>query len=132
MVLQQVQVEGFTEAGLSGVTALAFDSQTRNSLVGQIGWRTSIDLDDFQPFMEMNWNHEYADKTRSITTSLTSVGAPSYVMDAVPAVADWATMSLGSYYRLSPQMTLRGAASSMFINPQMVTCGGEVGLNVCF
>jgi len=69
----------------------------------------------------MNWNHECAGKDRTITTSLTSVGAPSYTMDAVPVVSDWATASLGAFYELSPRVMLRGAASAMFIDPQMTT-----------
>ena len=39
LVLQQVCVDGFTETGTSGVTALSFDGQTRDSVVSQLGWR---------------------------------------------------------------------------------------------
>ena len=39
VVLQQVHVDGFTETGTSGVTALSFGSQTRDSFVSQLGWR---------------------------------------------------------------------------------------------
>jgi outer membrane lipase/esterase len=53
-------------------------------------------------------------------------------MDAAPVVSDWATSSLGAFYELNSRVTLRGAASAMFINPQMITCGGEVSLNVSF
>ena len=62
LVLQQVRVDGFTETGASGVTALSFDSQTRDSFVSQLGWRVLADLGRLQPFAEMNWNHECADQ----------------------------------------------------------------------
>jgi outer membrane lipase/esterase len=132
MVLQHVYVDGFTESGASGVTALAFGGQTQNSLVSQLGWRVLMNLDAWQPFVEANWNHEWADRNRTVLTSLTSVAAPSYTMDAAPMPSDWATLSLGAYYRLSPRAILRGAMSAMFASPQMEIYGGELGLNVGF
>ena len=52
-VLQQVRINGFTETGTSGVSALSFGSQTRDSAVSQLGWRGSVDLGDWQPFAEL-------------------------------------------------------------------------------
>jgi hypothetical protein len=46
--------------------------------------------------------------------------------------SDWATLSLGAYYRLSPRAILRGALSAMFADSQMEIYGGELGLNVIF
>jgi outer membrane lipase/esterase len=132
LMVQQVNVNGFTETGDTGVTALSFGSQVRESLVTQLGWRVALQQGPLRPFVEAAWNHECAGKNRTITTSLTTVGAPSYTMDAVPIASDWCTTSLGAFYELSPQVMLRGAASAMFINPQMTTYGGEVGLNVAF
>ena len=65
-VLQQVRINGFTETGTSGVSALSFGSQTRGSAVSQLGWRGSVDLGDWQPFAEVAWNHEWANKNRTI------------------------------------------------------------------
>jgi outer membrane lipase/esterase len=132
-VLQQAYVNGFTEAGMTGATALSFRGQTRNSAVSQLGWRVSADFGRLRPFLEADWNHECADKNRTVTTSLTTaIVAPSYTMDAAPMVTDWATTSLGAYYELSSRAMLRAAASAMYINPQMTTTGGEVGVNVSF
>jgi len=132
VVMQDVRVDGFTETG-SGVTALSFDGQTRESFVSQLGWRISGDMGRLRPFAEANWNHECAGKDRTVTAWLTSsTVAPSYTMDAVPTVSDWATLSLGANYSLKSRMMLRGAVSTMFIDPQMITCGGELGLNVGF
>ncbi|MEI8374416.1 MAG: autotransporter domain-containing protein [Planctomycetota bacterium] len=133
LVMQEVRVDGFTENGTTGVTALSFDGQTRESFVSQLGWRVSADLGRLRPFVEASWNHECAGKDRTVTAWLTSsTVAPSYTMDAVPMVSDWATSSLGAYYTLNPRVILRGAASAMYINPQMITCGGEFGINVSF
>jgi len=137
LVMQQVYVDDFTETGNSGVTALSFGSQTRNSLVTQLGWRVLVDRGNLQPFAEANWNHEWADRNRTVSASLTSVAptssyTPSYFLDAAPVASDWATLSLGAFYKLSPRAILRGAASAMLANPQMENYGGELGLNVSF
>jgi outer membrane lipase/esterase len=131
-ILQQARIEGFTETGATGITALSFGSQTRNSAVCQLGWRISADMGRFRPFLEANWNHECASGDRLITTTLTTVTAPSYTMDAVPVVTDWGTTTLGAFYELNARTMLRASASAMYINPQMTTCGGEVGLNFSF
>ena len=52
-VLQQVRINGFTETETSGVSALSFGSQTRGSAISQLGWRGSVDLEDWQPFAEL-------------------------------------------------------------------------------
>lgn len=132
MVLQQVRMNGFTETGTSGVTALLFDSQTRGSIVSQLGWRASMDIGDWQPFAEAKWSHEWADKNRTVTASLTTAPAPPYSMDAVPMAKDWASGSLGVVYKLSSQVMLRGAGSAMFLNRQVTSYGGELGLSYSF
>jgi len=132
LVLQQVRLAGFTETGASGVTALAFAGQTRASVVSQLGWRGSLDLGDWQPFAEADWNHEWAGRNRTITASLTSIAAPPFVTPAAPVASDWATVLLGVSYRIAPQVMLRGAVSAMFANPQAKGFGGGVGLNVGF
>ena len=39
LIAQHVKVDGFTEAGTAGITALSFDKQHRDSCVTQLGWR---------------------------------------------------------------------------------------------
>ena len=132
VVMQQVHLNSFTETGTSGVTALSFGSQTRDSLVSQFGWRVLADLDNWQPFVEAKWNHEWADKDRLVTATLTSVAAPSYSVDAAQVASDWANASVGASYKLNSQVILRGSLSSVFFNPQVISYGGELGLNVSF
>lgn len=132
LVLQDVHVDRFTETSDTGLTALSFDAQTRSSFVTQLGWRISMDKDRFRPFAEAAWNHECSGYGRTVTATLTSTDAPSYSMDAVPVVSDWAITSLGANYELTSRVMLRVAASAMYANPQMVTCGGEFGMSFSF
>ncbi|RJR30849.1 MAG: autotransporter domain-containing protein [Desulfobacteraceae bacterium] len=132
VVAQQVNVEGFTETGMSGVTALSFGSQTQDSRVSRLGWRVSADLGRWRPFAEAEWNHEMAGRGRTVTAALTSVAAPSFTVDAVPAAEDWATASLGASYAFGSRFLLRGVASALFLNPQVRSFGGELSLSVSF
>ena len=132
VVLQQVRVAGFTETGASGLTALSFGAQTHGSAVSQIGWRGSLDAGDWQPFADVEWNHELAGKNRTITTSLTSIAAPSWSTAAAPVASNWATAAVCVSYKLSPQVIVGAAASAMFANPRTTSYGGELGLNVSF
>ena len=132
LVLQQVCVDGFTETGTSGVTALSFDGQTRGSVVSQLGWRVLADVGKWQPFAEAKWNHEWAGKDRTVTAALTTVAAPAYSMDAFPVTSDWATALVGTSYKLTSRVMLLGRLSFVFLNPQVSSFGGELGLNVSF
>lgn len=132
VVMQRVDIGGFTETGASGVTALSFDGQTRYSLLSQIGWRLAVDLGKWQPFAEATWVHEWADKDRTISASLTTIDAPSYSMSAAPVVSDWAYASIGSSYQIAPQVTVQCALTAQCFNPQVVTYGGNLGVTVGF
>ncbi len=132
LVLQHVHVDAFTETGTSGVTALSFGGQSRDSFVGQLGWRATMALGQWQPFAEIEWNHDWAGKNGTITATLTSIVAPSYSTAVAPTASDWASASLGTAYRFNQQVMLRGALSAEFINPKVSSFGGELGVNVSF
>jgi outer membrane lipase/esterase len=132
VVLQQVRLNGFTETGTSGITALSFGRQTRDSFVSQLGWRGSVDVGNWQPFADVEWNHEWAGNNRTITASLTSIAAPPFSTAAAPVASDWATASVGASYKLNAQVMLRGALSAVLGNAQVTSYGGELGLSVSF
>jgi hypothetical protein len=68
-----------------------------------------------------------------MTTSLTTIAtAPSYDMYAVPVATDWVTLSLGSYYKLSPRAVLRTGVSAMLANPELQNYGADLGINIGF
>jgi len=140
LVLQQVRIKGFAETGASGaatgangVTALSFGEQIRDSAVSQLGWRASVDVAGWRPFAEAKWNHELVDQSdRKVKAALTSTTAAPYSMPAAPVASDWATASVGTSYRISERVMVRGAASATVFNPQTVGYGGDLGLSVSF
>jgi len=132
LVLQQVRLDGFTETGLSGVTALSYGGQKRDSTVSQLGWRILVDVSKWQPFAEAKWNHEFASQNRMVKASITTATASPYSMDAAPIATDWGTASVGTSFKINDQWMLRGSLTAMFTNPQVVSYGGELGVSVSF
>ena len=132
LVLQQVRIKGFSESGASGVTALSFGEQVRNSYVSQLGWRILADVGNWQPFAEAKWNHEFVDKNRMVKAAITTAVAAPYSMAAAPIATDWGTASAGASYRINDQWMVRATASTMFGNSQATTYGGELGVSVSF
>ncbi|MCB2185034.1 MAG: autotransporter domain-containing protein [Deltaproteobacteria bacterium] len=132
LVCQKIWLDGFTESGGSGLTALSFGDITRDSEVSQLGWRAAVELGAWRPFAEALWNHEWAARDRTGTASLTTVDAPAYTADAAPVAADWGTVTLGSSYQLNPRVTLLGQASAVVWDPEVITYGGELGVSINF
>jgi outer membrane lipase/esterase len=132
MVLQQVRINGFAESGSSGITALSYGQQVRDSIVSQLGWRIAADVGNWRPFIEGKWNHEWADKDRMVKAAITTAAAAPYAIAADPVEPDWATGSIGVSYKINEQWMVRSSASTVLINPQVVSYGGELGVSVSF
>lgn len=134
IVLQHITVSGFTEADpfapIGGFTALSFGSQTRDSTVTELGYQASLAIGIWRPFTKLAWNHELASLDRSVTTSLTSVVAPSYAMPAVILGRDWGTATIGTSALFAPGVTGYVTASSQIGQQNVVTYSGQMGLNV--
>jgi outer membrane lipase/esterase len=134
IVLQRVDVDGFTEtdsfASIGGFTALSFASQTRDSAVSELGYRASVDVGIWQPFAKLVWNHELASTDRSVTASLTTITAPSYWMPAVVLGRDWGTGTIGTTAIIAQGVTAYATFSGQMGQTNVVTYGGQLGLNV--
>jgi len=131
-IFQEARIDGFTEHGTTGVTALSFNSQTRDSQVTQLGWRGSVELGDWKPFVEATWNHEWNDDDRTVTTTLTSVSAPAYNTLATPVAADWGNATIGASYKINQRTMIWGSFSEVFGSSEMTNYGGELGLRISF
>jgi outer membrane lipase/esterase len=134
IVLQHITVNGYTEtdpfASIGGFTALSFADQTRNSAVTELGYQASIDWGMWRPFAKLVWNHELASTDRSVTAALTTVVAPSYWMPAVILGKDWGTATIGTTATFAPNVTGYATLFSQIGQQNVVTYGGQVGVNV--
>jgi len=133
MTLQKSTVDGFTETNPSGApTALSFGDQTRNSTISELGYLVNFQFDMWQPFIRATWNHELANTDRNITSSLTSVTAPSYVMPAVQFGNDWGSAMMGVNVKFTPTFRAYALVNTQFSQKNQTNTSGSVGINVGF
>jgi outer membrane lipase/esterase len=125
---QDVHVGGFTESG--SFTSLSFRRQDRRSLVGTLGYQASLNLGVVSPFVSAVWNHEFSDENRQVTTSLTTMVAPSYFMPAVEPGRNWGTPSAGIQVKLSERVSAVASVSGDLGQARVTNYGGQLGLNV--
>jgi outer membrane lipase/esterase len=134
MALQHIVVDGFTEtdafSSIGGFTALSFANQTRNSAVSELGYQASIDWGKWRPFAKLVWNHELASTDRSVTATLTSTVAPRFSMPAVVLGKDWGTATIGTTATFAPGVTSYATFAEQLGQQNVITYGGQVGLNV--
>ncbi|HQF38897.1 MAG TPA: autotransporter domain-containing protein [Opitutaceae bacterium] len=132
VVLQQVHLDGFTETGTSGVTALAFGGQTRKAAIGQLGWRAAVELGNWRLTADAAWQHDWAGRYREVTAALTTIETAPFVAAATPVSADWAFATLSAAYRLGSRVALHVTGSVVIGNPQVTRYGGNLGLRFRF
>jgi outer membrane lipase/esterase len=130
MTLQQVHVDGFTESG--SFTSLGFGPQTRNSAIGDFGYRVMLDLGSFSPFAKATWDHEFASTNRQVAAVLTTSVAPLYSMPAVQIGSDWGALTAGTTVKLANNVSGLLAVTSTVAQQKVATCSGQVGINVSF
>jgi len=127
VVWQQVRVDGFTEAG--AFTALSFGDQTRNSTISAIGYKATYDLGRFRPYAQIEWNHEFAGRDRTVTASLTTIDAPSFTLPAVQLGQDWGTATVGTTLGIGGGLTGLASFTAQAGQTGVITYGGRLGLN---
>lgn len=137
VILQRVNVDGFSEtdpfAGdpTGGFTALSYVGQARNSAVTEFGYQASTDIGRWHPYAKLVWNHEWANTNRLVTASEPEVPfGPAFALPAVIVGKDWATATLGTTAALGRGVTAYGSFSGEIGQGNVVTYGGQFGLNV--
>jgi outer membrane lipase/esterase len=133
IIMQQVRIGSFTETNPLGVpTALSFDSQRRDSAVTELGYQASIDFGTWQPYVKAVWNHELANTDRNVTAALTSIIAPTFFMPAVDLGKNWGTGTVGMRFKFAPNAPAYAAFIAQVGQQNVITYGGQIGLNVAF
>ncbi|MGO8954064.1 MAG: autotransporter outer membrane beta-barrel domain-containing protein [Rhodomicrobium sp.] len=134
-VYQNVNVAGFAESG-STLTGLGFDSQTRESSVGQFGYKASYSWAEYQPFAQLTWNHEFADINRNVTAYLlpnpTGLITPAYSLPAVVLGKDWGEVKGGVKVNAGNGVQFFAIGSADFAQSSATVYGGQLGFNIAF
>jgi outer membrane lipase/esterase len=131
LTAQHIEVDRFTETG--GFTSLSCAGQERNSAIGALGYRASLNIGNWTPFAQLVWNHEFVSTgRRTVTAALTTVLAPSFSMPAIDVGSDWGTGTIGVKWRLTPNLTALGSFTGEFGQSRVAAYGGLLGVNVSF
>ena len=132
-VLQRVRFGSFNETNTqSGLTALNFESQARDSAVGEIGYRGSVNINNWQFFSTVLWNQELKTDEASIVTSLPTITAPSYSLPAALLPKGWATLSAGTKYSFSDKVSAYFIGKVRGLSNQGSGFGLSTGINAAF
>ncbi|MBP2226915.1 outer membrane lipase/esterase [Azospirillum agricola] len=73
---QHVAVEGFGED--SALFGFSYRQQTRDSLIGSVGYRAAYDFGNVRPYAKVTLNRDFNDDDRSVTAASRSVSTLSY------------------------------------------------------
>ena len=105
---QDVRVDSYHEQG-SDATAMWFDDQHRQALVGRLGWRLQGQWQVanlvMAPYAELAWNRDSkADDTQIVTTGLNTMNGSFAIGGFTPDKA-WGNVTIGLSAELTPMVT---------------------------
>lgn len=100
-------INGFTESG--NFNSLQFGQQTIDAQIGSIGYQVNMKTTNWSPFIRAVYNSQLGNLNRVVTTTLTSVTAPSYTMPAIGYGRDWTNLTVGIGYNIDPKTVIRAS-----------------------
>ena len=129
-IVQQATVNGFTESG--SYTSLSFGNQLLNSDVSVLGYQANMDWGMFHPFAQIVWDHDFAPLNKLVTASLTTAVAPSYSLPAVIVGRDWATVTIGTEFKIAGSWSGLASFTAMLGQQNVTNFVGVFGANYSF
>ena len=100
-------INGFTESG--NYNSLQFANQNINAQVGSAGYQVNAKFGEWLPFAKAAYNSQLANMDRNITTTLTTISAPSYTMPAIAYGTNWTNLTIGLGYQIDPKTVIRAS-----------------------
>lgn len=104
---QTAKVNGYSENG-NDSSAMWFDRQQRDALIGTLGWRLQGHWDVgntvLSPYAELAWNHDSKADPREVSAGLNSMNGTFALTGFVPDKS-WGNANLGVSAKLTPSMT---------------------------
>ena len=103
----KTSINGIAESG--NYNSLQFASQNINAQVGSAGYQINAKFGGWLPFAKAVYNSQLANMDRNITTTLTTISAPSYIMPAVAYGTNWTNLTVGLGYQIDPKTVIRAS-----------------------
>lgn len=132
---QRVNVDGFREDG-NDSTAMFFDGQNRDQLVGEIGWAVQAVLDmggsALRPYASVSYNHDVeADDGRTVRAGLVTLNG-DFDTPAFQSEDNWAQASVGVAADFGERWGGHIAYSGRFADDNQRWHGVVVGIHAGF
>ena len=93
--------------------ALRYGEQTRESLIGSVGWQAQGQWGAVRPFGRLTWEHEFKDDRRIVTASPISAGGTFTTTIGKPD-SNWALFAFGASMDFG-QTTTPGSRASAYL-----------------
>jgi outer membrane lipase/esterase len=104
---QTAKINGYSENG-NDSSAMWFDRQQRDALIGTLGWRLQghwqVANLAMSPYAELAWNHDSKADPREVSAGLNSMNGTFALTGFVPDKS-WGNANLGLSAQLTPSMT---------------------------
>ena len=123
-------INGFTESG--NFNSLQFGSQNINAQVGSLGYQAQTKIGDWLPFVKAIYNSQLGNIDRNITTTLTTITAPSYTMPALGYGRNWTNLTAGIGYQIDPKTVLRANFTQQVAQQSVTSYNAIVSLSSHF
>ncbi|MBU3537414.1 autotransporter outer membrane beta-barrel domain-containing protein [Polynucleobacter sp. UK-Gri1-W3] len=123
-------INGFTESG--NFNSLQFGSQNINAQVGSVGYQVQAKVGDWLPFAKAIYNSQLGNLDRLVTTTLTTVAAPSYTMPAMGYGRNWTNLTAGIGYQIDPKTVIRASFTEQVAQQSVNSYNAIVSLSSHF
>lgn len=124
------QINGFTESG--NISSLQFGSQNINAQVASAGYQAQAKMGNWLPFAKAIYNSQLGNLDRQVTTTLTTVSAPSYTMPAMSYGRSWTNLTAGLGYQIDPKTVARASFTQQVSQQNVNSYSAMLSLNSYF
>jgi outer membrane lipase/esterase len=94
---QQIKLDGYSESNASS-TALTYQDQDFDSLLGSVGWKASIQATEHtRPYAQLTYDHEFEKTPEQLFASLQSMpGVMPYAVPGLKFDRNYGTLLVGA------------------------------------
>ncbi|TWI06273.1 outer membrane lipase/esterase [Luteimonas cucumeris] len=98
LLSQSIDVDGYAESDASLSSSLAFPEQSRDSLIGSVGYRASYAINaSVRPYGQFSWNHEFEEDAEEVFGHVQSLpGTGDYAVPGLEFDRNYGTLLIGA------------------------------------
>jgi len=95
LTYQKIELDGYEENNVSA-TALGYNDQDIDSLVGRVGWQFRLDGSAVKPYLQVTYDHEFEDNEQASAWLQTMPDVGTFYVPGLDFDRDYATIVLGA------------------------------------